>query len=106
MERNPENRVQPIAPIEVTGEKNKHIPNEVIAMFNDIIVREMHGGRARVIQNEVVERLEAEGLNRGAIFKNHWLDVEDLFREVGWKVTYDKPGYNESYDAYFIFSTT
>ena len=27
-----------------------------------------------------------------------------LFEEAGWNVQYDKPGYNENYDAYFKFT--
>ncbi len=34
---------------------------------------------------------------------NHWLDVEDVYREAGWVVEYDKPGYCESYEATFTF---
>lgn len=43
-------------------------------------------------------------IDRQEIFDNCWLDVEDIFEEVGWKVVYDKPGYNESYPANFEFT--
>ena len=43
-------------------------------------------------------------LKRADVFSNHWLDVEDIYREQGWNVEYDKPTYNETYDAYFVFS--
>ena len=29
--------------------------------------------------------------------------IEPLYREKGWNVEYDKPGYNEFYKARFIF---
>lgn len=38
------------------------------------------------------------------VFKKGWLNVEYLFRAAGWEVQYDKPGYNETYEAYFTFS--
>ena len=44
-----------------------------------------------------------EEITSKTIYDNNWLDIEDIFREAGWKVTYDKPAYNESYDAYFKF---
>ena len=25
------------------------------------------------------------------IFRRHWLDIEDIYRDAGWQVTYDKP---------------
>jgi len=38
------------------------------------------------------------------IFDNHWLDVEPIFEDCGWKVEYDKPGFNENYPATFKFT--
>ena len=32
-----------------------------------------------------------------------WLDFEPEYREAGWKVTYDGPGYNEDYEATYTF---
>jgi hypothetical protein len=31
------------------------------------------------------------------------LDIEDTYREAGWKVEYDKPAYCENYPANFTF---
>ena len=31
------------------------------------------------------------------------MDFEALYRESGWKVSYDSPAYDENYDAYFTF---
>ena len=56
------------------------------------------------MQDDVAKLIVQKGLKRQDIFDNHWLDVEDLYRKNGWKVDYDKPGYNESYNAYFVFS--
>lgn len=42
--------------------------------------------------------------SRQFIFDKHWLDIEDTYRKAGWNVEYDKPGYCENYDAYFVFS--
>ena len=43
-------------------------------------------------------------LTRQTVFDNGWLDVEEAHRAAGWRVEYDKPAYNESYDAFFVFS--
>jgi hypothetical protein len=48
--------------------------------------------------------MAAKGLNRNEIFKKGWLDVEEIYGKAGWKVEYDKPGYNEDYAAHFIFT--
>ena len=41
---------------------------------------------------------------RQELFDNHYLDIEPAYRNAGWKVEFDKPGYNETYDSYFVFS--
>ena len=38
------------------------------------------------------------------LFDNKFLDVEDIYRKQGWVVAYDKPAYNETYDAIFEFT--
>jgi hypothetical protein len=32
------------------------------------------------------------------------MDVEDVYQKAGWEVEFDKPGYNEDYEANFKFS--
>lgn len=96
-------KARPIKPEEVTGERLKNFPNEAIEAFNELIAR--GGGNYVVIgQEEVIALMVKKGLDRNAIFQNHWLDVEDMYRKAGWKVEYDKPGFNESYEATFTFS--
>lgn len=98
--------VKPIAPHEVSDEKIKQIPPEVIESFNFLIARDyMPGSRsAIVIQNAAIrEIMQRTNLSRDEIFSQKFLDVEDIYRKEGWIVDYDKPAYNESYGAYFIF---
>ena len=53
---------------------------------------------------EVVKRMKKKGLKENDIFDKGSLNVETIYRKDGWNVEYDKPGYNESYDASFKFS--
>jgi hypothetical protein len=102
--------VNPITPGEASKRKLKDIPDFVIEAFNDLIVRKFSGSQATVKQDEVVELIMEKAkeakvdVTRDQLFENHWLDVEPYFMRAGWKVDFDKPGYNESYDAYFVFS--
>ncbi len=97
--------VRPIAPTEIIEAKTEQIPGEVFAVFNTLIAQNIDHGRSRVLQKHVLEQLEAQGMNRSEIFKRHWLDVEESYREAGWHVKYDKPVYwgGEDFDAYFEF---
>ena len=98
-------KVKPITPKEVTEKKLASIPDEVIEAFNELIVQNWDGHRASILQDEVC-KLAAKKLKctTDIIYDNSWLDVENIFRKSGWKVAYDKPGYNESYAASFSFT--
>lgn len=113
--------IRPIKPSQVSKKKTSNIPDFVIETFNEFIVNNWSGTSARIDQDSIVDAIvtkmqiaSTSGLDeenesnsgkfRNLIFKDHCLDVEDYFREAGWKVYYDKPGYCESYSAYFIFS--
>jgi hypothetical protein len=100
--------IHPILPSNAVqqAKANKVFPDVVIEVFNEFIVKNMQGRRSKVYQNEVIQLIidKTEGLfGRQEIFAEKWLDVEDHFRNFGWKVTYDKPAYCESGEPYFIF---
>jgi hypothetical protein len=90
---------KPITPDE--AESGKHIPDEVFEAFNELIAE----GDGDVLQKDVVLRILAKipDTTREQIFKKGWLNVEPAYRKAGWKVTYDKPGYCETYEANFTF---
>jgi len=92
--------MKPISPKEAQDYKNRNIPSEVIEAFNELISENFNGVSSKVSQKEVVERIKSK---LKSDFKNSYLDVEPLFEEHGWKVIYDRPGYNETYDATFEF---
>ena len=95
----------PIKPSEVTTVKASYIPDGVFEAFNTLIVENMDGNTARVKQCDVVARITLKlNCERQVVFDKGWLEIEDVYREVGWDVEYDKPGFNENYDAFFKFT--
>lgn len=100
----PENREKskPIKPEQI--KPSVSIPNQVIETFNSLISANYRNGAARILQKEIVAQLVAIGFSRNRIFDEKLLDVEETYREAGWEVEYDKPGYNEThYEPYFVF---
>lgn len=96
----------PIKTSEVENGKSASIPEEVFAAFNELIIQKINvSGQATFQQNEVVALIlkKMPNISRTEIYKNGWLDVEVSYINSGWKVSYDKPGYNESYPATFTF---
>jgi hypothetical protein len=92
---------KPLTPAEAV-EQSPEIPDEIIDIVNDLIQENLHDGWARFRQDEILERLPS-CFDVDEVFKNRWLDFESLYRQVGWKVTYESPGWNESDAATFTF---
>jgi hypothetical protein len=95
---------KPINPDEAVGSKCDQIPDAVIEEFNRLIVRALHSGQAGVSQDEVLDALEGRGFSRREVLDNRWLDVEGLYRLVGWEVEYIKPDPDQSFRAFFRFT--
>jgi hypothetical protein len=105
---------EPISPNEVVDAKLDAIPEIVIFAFNELVAKNWNGYKSVVKQEDaiqlVIQKWQENGderdarEQRGAIFRNHMLDIEDIYRAKGWNVEYDKPGYNESYDAFYTFT--
>lgn len=98
--------VKPIAPSEIVEAQLQQFPDFVLETWNAAIAKNWTGRQSHITQPDMVAALIAASPNtidRSDVFDNHWLDIEDAYRAEGWKVEYDKPGYNESYDAYFVF---
>lgn len=96
--------VKPITPQEALDNQGKHIPSEVIELFNQVILENLQGDRSEIGQNYLVERIcEVLKVAREVVFAKGWLNVEKLYHDAGWLVEYDKPGMGETYEAKFIF---
>lgn len=99
-----EQSVKPISPAEVSKAKIKLIPKEVIECFNKLIAKNFTGTESIITQDEIVRKImDVMGCGRQVVYYSHWLDIEELYRDQGWVVTYDKPAHYESFDPRFIF---
>jgi len=102
--------MKPITPEKVQEIRIHEMPEAIIQATNELIVRKWNGHSASFKVTEVVEQYfrvsgeEATAAKRKELFDNHHLDIEPAYRNAGWKVEFDKPGYNESYDAFFVFT--
>ena len=96
--------VEPISPCDL----KLFIPDFIITAVNQLISEKWDGEEAFIKQNEILNIVCTSEKDDGKptreeVFKRHWLDIEDTYRNAGWYVDYSKPGYNESYEAYFVF---
>lgn len=98
--------VAPITPDQVIEKRRAGIPPQVFEAFNELLERKYQGGSCAIAQDEAVDLIleKRTDMNCAQIFESGWLDIEPSYRDAGWDVTYDKPGYSESYAARFVFS--
>lgn len=97
---------RPITPAEAETLRLESIPDFVIESFNEMITKNLSQGLARFTHNEVMALIVPKlsgNLTRESIYKNSCNDIAKLFREAGWKVDFDRPGYNESYEPFWVF---
>lgn len=97
--------VKPITPVQARKDKINVIPPEVIESVNQFLIQRINGQHSIIItQDELILAAQKKlpNVSRAVFFDRHWLDFEDLYRSH-WKVTFDKPGYNEDYPASWTF---
>lgn len=92
-----------ISPKEARKRQMAQIPEAVFDAFNKLLSERAADGYATIRQDEIMDLLK-DKLNRQEIYERRWLDVEPFYRKSGWKVEFDRPGYNESYAAYWTFT--
>lgn len=98
------NRSNAISPDDV--DLTNVIPKYVTDAVNNLIKKNYRGkGSFTIKQKEIVAEIKKKKkVSSQFLFENNYLDFEDIYREQGWKVEYDKPAYCETYDAYFKFT--
>lgn len=92
--------MKPITPDEVVEAKLAQIPNSIIEIVNGLLTKNYNQGSGSATIK--VKDIKAEYLGEDP-FDNNWLDFKDIYRGAGWWVTFDRPAYFETYDAYFEF---
>ena len=95
---------KPLSPKDVESAKTKRIPPQIIEAANELIAERWDGHEATFTLHELGQRARAKlGMDPKVDFESGQLDIEPSFRKAGWIVDFDRPGYNETYDARFTF---
>ena len=97
--------MKPLRPEDVAVAKAETIPDKVIEVVNNLIAQKWNGSTATLTQDEILDAIVSYvACSRQYVLDNNWLDFEEVYRDVGWSVAYDKPGYCEHGIACFRFS--
>jgi hypothetical protein len=93
---------KPITP----QEASRPIPDFVIDAVNELINENFNGTSSFSLTLTSVKERVAEKMHSLGNFEYlnpKWLDFELLYGNYGWKVTFDKPAFNESGSAMYTF---
>lgn len=99
-------RVEPIKPKDIMDNLDDIIHPAIIKAVNYILREQYRGSAVTIKQKDITSKAMefCPELTSKEIFEKKHMDFESIFEKAGWKVRYDKPGYNESYEPYFEFS--
>ncbi len=104
----PHKEIKPITPAEARKKFAYSIPDFIIEAVNKLITAKIGTSKSVTLtQEEILEKIgasEREEKFRKQVHEKKWLDFEPIYRKAGWKVVYDKPGFNESYEPTFTFT--
>lgn len=104
---------RPFSPEEALSAKIEKVPAFVIDAVNHLLAQRFNGQGCLLRQGEVIQqarelaiqhhRMLDEEVSRDIFFREHWLDFEPIYRQRGWRVQYDKPGWDETYEPFWKF---
>ena len=101
--------VKPIKPNEIDEKIIYAIEDQMLQAVNNMIVKNWNGDSATVKQCDIIEEyFKVNGKRRTQkarteLFERKQLNFEQAYRNSGWDVEYDRPGYNETYEPTFTF---
>ena len=100
-------RVMPVTPAAAREayESGGDVPDFVVQTVNELIGKFYLPGGFSINQNDVVTALMAKrgNVSRQQVFEQKWLNFENAFRQLGWKVEHSKGTWGEEGSAYFHF---
>lgn len=96
--------MKPITPNEANLNRND-IPEFVIQGVNDAIKKYYKKDGFIIKQDDIINEIlkHSPGTTRSEIFKEGWLNFEDLYSEYGWDVNYESPCLGENFKSFFQF---
>lgn len=92
------------SPEEAEQAKAASLPEAVFETVNSFLAKRSGDREITVFQEEVVLGLLERGFEREQIFADRLLNFEKAYETVGWNVTFDKPAYNETGMAHWVFT--
>jgi ribosomal protein L14 len=103
--------VKPISFEEINVAKKATIPDAIIVAANELLISNWDGKAARFTKNALISAYiklipdddRSPSAIESELYKKHWLDIEELFSDVGWNVIFNSPDRDESFEDCYTF---
>ncbi len=96
-------RGAPAGPDDLPPAQKREIPPFVFDVVNKLLAeaedREFIKLELYLVKQSILSNMPTDE----GPFHADWLDFEQAYRDAGWKVIYDRPPWNEDYDACYLF---
>lgn len=95
---------KPLTPADIDAhiKSGARIPDFVLVAVNMLLLKATNPNyivlKLKDVKTAIFDQLPAR-----RPFDPQWLDFEPAYREAGWDVIYDRPGYNEDYEPTWTF---
>lgn len=100
--------MKPIKPDEILDNRENIIHPNIFVVINDMLKKKYthYNTSVDIKQNDIIKAfLEiTPDFKRQQIFDEHHLDFEEVYRQYGWSVKFDQPGWDENYDTRYTFT--
>jgi len=103
--------IKPLSPDEVSALRPKHILPEIIEAVNKFLCERFNGKNSvKITRNELVSDTiglcskNEKHMTDQILYEKGHLDLESIFEKVGWKVNYESPDRDESFESYYLFT--
>ena len=90
---------KPLSPQDMPEAKAGFIPGYVFKAVNTLLTYNYCDGEAEITMSSLKECIS----KMGHTFEKHHMNFEDAYKMCGWNVSFHKPAYYESGDAYYLF---
>lgn len=101
------NTINPISKDQAIFAHLENIPDSIIDAVNKLLIKHVEPNGVTIIYvNDILDIVCSDDPDSGKptrneVYDNRWLDIEPLYRELGWKVSFEE---TDAGTGFFSFS--
>lgn len=94
--------IKPISPEEVVPLKKEKLPEIFLEIINSVIAKNWDGVSSEFTYDDLLKESKLYNLE-GQKLQLGYTDFGAIYEAEGWKISVDRPGFNETYSTMYEF---